>query len=173
MPVNHDSWPVITWVPFREQVLVKCIEFLRVRGAGRRGLAPDVRKSRLERRIRYLADGSAQVLGRYEPLLSVHQLPVTDPMVASTDALESNIGSQSIETEEQALLKGCRVQCSRGVGLGKKSVKWVRKFASLSMSSKSITVQRLNKAVLSAFRFGGFGCASKSERGSRRPLFGQ
>lgn len=111
---------MIARVPLGEQVLVKRTEFLRVGGAGCRGLAPDMRKSGLERCIRDLADGSMQVLWRDESLLGIHQFPITDSMVASTDALESNIGSQSVKTKQKTFLEGCRVQVLTGRRAGKK-----------------------------------------------------
>src|SRR6266702_462089 len=91
MPVNEHAWPVIARVPFGQEVLVERTEFFGIGGTGSCGLAPDVRQSRLEGGIGHFANGGSQVLWRHEPLLGVDQLPVTDSMVTSTDALETNI----------------------------------------------------------------------------------
>ncbi len=86
-------------MPFREEVLIERTEFFGVGCTGSRGLTPDVRESRLERRIGHFANGGSQVFWCHKPLLSIHQLPVANPMVASTHAFESNIGSQPVEAE--------------------------------------------------------------------------
>lgn len=42
MPIDHDAATAIAGVPFGHEVLVPGSELLRVRGAGRRSIAPDV-----------------------------------------------------------------------------------------------------------------------------------
>ena len=102
VPVDHDPAPAIADVPLGREVLVPGTEVLAVRGAGVCALAPDQRITGVERAIGHGGDGLAQLVHCDIAPTGVEQVLVGGAVLDGVHALESGVGAEAVEAQQQA-----------------------------------------------------------------------
>ena len=109
MPVDHDTTATVADVPLRHQVLIPGAELLGVGGTCRRALAPDARMAGTQCGVDDLRDRLAQALARDEAPAHIEQLPVGEIILACRHALETGVGADPVQAQQQPFLK-CRTR---------------------------------------------------------------
>lgn len=74
VPINHDTRPAVTGMPFGHQVLIPGAEFLGIRCAGCSGFPPHFGQPFLQNGIHNLDIGRLQVFGMDKLSLDVEQI---------------------------------------------------------------------------------------------------
>ena len=110
VPVDEYSRPAIARVPLRHQILVPGREFLGVRRAGRGAFTPDLRESDTEDGIDHLGNRCPHGLFGEKAIARIEQIPVALPMITRGDPFETDIGTQSVQAEQQPFLDGRTIQ---------------------------------------------------------------
>ncbi len=116
MPVDHDTWSPVADMPFGEQILIPGGEFLGIRSAGRRRLAPDLRMPDAQERIDHFPNRRPQRLPGNEATPHIQEISILLSLFTSTHMLEACVGAQRKETEQQAFLQRDGVELLIGRG---------------------------------------------------------
>lgn len=105
VPVDHDAAPTIAGVPLGGQVLVEGAEVFGIGGAAGGPLAPDRRVTGAQGPIGHDGDGPAERFDGDVAAPDVGQILVGHSDMAPSHALQTGIGAQPVQAEQQAGLE--------------------------------------------------------------------
>ena len=104
VPIDHDSGTAIAHVPLGHQILVPSSELLSIASTGTRPFPPNMGMAGAKDGVNYFGDRFPQGLGLDKAPFDVTQVVIGDIRRPLADSLESGIGSQPVEAQQQALL---------------------------------------------------------------------
>lgn len=143
MPVDHHPAFPVPDTPFRKEVLIPGSKLLAIRSAGGRCLAPDLGRAGVEDAVHHAGYRRPELLLVDETAPDVAEVTVAALRVSRGYSLEARVGTETVETEQQTLSQGVRIENLSG-GYGREVLTEVQP----QVQTSPITMQRIGGATV-------------------------